>query len=291
MFIVLRWSSPSLALDLFKAAKALGMMDKGNVWITGDDITTLVDSTFTPSFISSYMQGIIGIRTYFNKSRKSFSDFHVQFQQRFKSEYNESGETDFEPGMYALRAYDAVHVIAHATDGDLNKSEGLVERIQSTNFHGLTGPVRFQKDGGLMNVKGSSVFQLINFVGQSYTTMGFWVKGFGFFEGELEMDQRGPVAYSLDPVYWPGRPKKVPGGWGKLKIGVPARTAFDQFVKVEYDDNGKVRNVTGFCIDVFLETLKWLEYDLSYEFVPFPGSYDDLVASVPKVNFSIQMVS
>ena len=286
VFIVVRWSSPSLALDLFKAATALGMMDKGNVWITGDDITNLVDSTFTPSFISSYMQGVIGIRTTFNKSRKSYSDFHVQFQQRFKSEYSESEETNFEPGMYALRAYDAVNVIAHVMNGDLNRSEGLLERIQSANFLGLTGPVRFRRDGGLTNVKGSSAFQLINFVGQSYKKMGFWVSGFGFFEGE-EMDQSGPVAHSLDPVYWPGRPKKAPGGWGKLKIGVPAKAAFDQFVKVEYDDNKKM-NVTGFCIDVFHETLKWLEYDLSYELFPFNGSYDDLVASVPKVKFSIQ---
>lgn len=59
VFIVLRWSSPSLALDLFKEAKALGMMDKGNVWITGDDITTLVDSAFTPSFVSSFKISIL----------------------------------------------------------------------------------------------------------------------------------------------------------------------------------------------------------------------------------------
>lgn len=64
VFIIVRWLSPSLAMELFKEAVALGMMAEGYVWIAGDDITTLLDSTFTPSFISSYMQGFIGTKTY-----------------------------------------------------------------------------------------------------------------------------------------------------------------------------------------------------------------------------------
>ena len=35
VFIIVRWSFPSLTTELFKKAGALGLMTKGHVWITG----------------------------------------------------------------------------------------------------------------------------------------------------------------------------------------------------------------------------------------------------------------
>lgn len=99
VFIIDRWSS-SLGV--------LGLMTKHQVWIAGDDIT--LDSTFTPSSLSSFMQGVIEIKTYLHESRKPYQDFSVKFQ----AEYGKRGETNFKPGMYERQAYDAVHVIAHA---------------------------------------------------------------------------------------------------------------------------------------------------------------------------------
>ncbi|KAG1358992.1 putative Glutamate receptor 3.1 [Cocos nucifera] len=94
------------------------------------------------------------------------------------------------------------------------------------------------------------------------------------------MVSRGKGVDALSPVYWPGGSERVPGGWGKLRIGVPAMPAFDEFVKVEYEGK-KVKEVTGFCIDVFSETLKRLSYELEYEFFPFNGTYDELVNQIP----------
>jgi ionotropic glutamate receptor len=51
VYIILR-SSEALAPILFEEAVSQGMMDKGYIWICGNDITTLLDSSFTPSFIS-----------------------------------------------------------------------------------------------------------------------------------------------------------------------------------------------------------------------------------------------
>ncbi|KAF5201855.1 Glutamate receptor 3.3 [Thalictrum thalictroides] len=65
-------------------------------------------------------------------------------------------------------------------------------------------------------------------------------------------------------------------------IGIPGKTQFEKFVKV--NDEDKVRNgeeePTGFCIDVFKKALPLLNYDLPHKFEPFKGLYDDLVDQV-----------
>ncbi|XP_064963800.1 glutamate receptor 2.7-like [Musa acuminata AAA Group] len=282
LFIVLR-SSPELAVHLFKEAKLLGMMAKGHVWIVNDDITALLDSTdLSSSFISSYMQGVIGISTYVNTTTSFFHDFSSEFQQRFDQEYGPKGK---QPGMHAVRAYDAVHVLAHAAAerAENRSSIALLEGVLLGNFSGLSGSISFTREGSLPeDGRRNSAFRVLNVVGRSYRELGFWSEGYGFFEEETEMGHGRPVVDVLRPVFWPGGTERTPGGWGMLRIGVPNHTTFDQFVKVEYDDStGKVKGITGFCIDVFREILKHLSYDLYYEFIPFAGSYDDLVNRVP----------
>lgn len=277
VYIILR-SSPSLAVHLFEEAKALGMMEKGHVWIANDDITTLLDSTFAPSFVSSNMQGVVGIMTYFTEASNPYQVFYAEFQRRFKADYGSKGD----PGKFAVRAYDAVHAIAHAAvETKTRRSNTLLEEgILSSNFIGLSGLIRFRSDGGLPEGKGYSAFRVVNVGGKSYRELGFWLEGFGFYKEEGEMVRRGQQVDALSPVYWPGGPERVPSGWGKLRIGVPARTAFDQFVLVEYEGK-RVKQVTGFCIDVFKETLKNLKYDIEYDFFPFDGTIDELVNKIP----------
>ncbi|KAG1330310.1 putative glutamate receptor 2.2 [Cocos nucifera] len=278
VYIIVRASS-LLAVHLFQEAKRLGMMAKGHVWITNDDITTLFDSALTPSFLSSYMQGVVGIKIYFNDTTDSYRDFDTKFRQRYESSYGKVGEKYVDPGVFALRAYDALRVIACATSETVKQRKTLLEGILSCKFTGLSGPISFGRDGSLAKGKGSPAFQVVNVVGKSYKELGFWVEGTGLFnEGEMGIGR--PVVDVLGPVYWPGGPWRVPGGWGRLMIGVPARTSFGQFVNVEYDETGNVTAVTGFCIDVFKETIGRLKYDLEYEFIPFHGTYDDLVSQV-----------
>lgn len=65
-----------------------------------------------------------------------------------------------------------------------------------------------------------------------------------------------------------------------LKIGVPARGAFNQFVRVTSDETQTTTYVTGFSVDVFEAVVKKLPYHLPYTLAPFYGSYDDLVQQV-----------
>ncbi|CAL9758411.1 unnamed protein product, partial [Musa acuminata subsp. burmannicoides] len=282
VFVLIR-SSLELTVELFEQANDMGMMAKDHVWIVNDDVTALLDSTLTPSFISSYMQGVIGISTYFNTTTSSYHAFSSDFRRRFKQEYELKGEHLFEPGRHAVGAYDAVHAIANAAAAIATKAEtGSVTTFQgilSTNFTGLSGFIEFTRDGLLPEWRGHSTFRVLNVVGKSYKDIGFWSEGHGFFENEADISRPGGVVDVLRPVFWPGGTDKIPGGWGKLKIGIPNVTSFDQFVKVEYDKDGKLQ-ATGFCMDVFREILKRLNYDLIYEFQAFSGPYDDLVNKV-----------
>ncbi|KAL2475274.1 Glutamate receptor 2.7 [Abeliophyllum distichum] len=72
-----------------------------------------------------------------------------------------------------------------------------------------------------------------------------------------------------------------------MKIGVPGNNSFPMFVKVEWDTKTNQKTYDGFCIDLFDEVLKVLEksYTLHYEFVPFNGSYSELVGNVSNKNF------
>ncbi|XP_071694527.1 glutamate receptor 2.9-like [Rutidosis leptorrhynchoides] len=87
------------------------------------------------------------------------------------------------------------------------------------------------------------------------------------------------------PNYWSGviplsshhPPEK---GHKLLKIGVPAKVVFNQFVNVIYDPNKNKTYVTGFLIKVLEAVMNQLPYALSYVIVPYKGTYDNLLAEV-----------
>ena len=73
---------------------------------------------------------------------------------------------------------------------------------------------------------------------------------------------------TFETVHWPG---KLLSGWtngnneGKtLRIGVPAKGAFTNFVNVTYDESKKETSITGFSIDVFKAAVERLPYPLQY---------------------------
>ncbi|KAM5566013.1 hypothetical protein ABKV19_019819 [Rosa sericea] len=68
----------------------------------------------------------------------------------------------------------------------------------------------------------------------------------------------------------------------KLRILVPVKHGFKEFVNVTHDPTMNRTNVTGYCIDVFHAVIEALPYDVPYEFFAFakPKSYDDLVNQV-----------
>ncbi|KAJ0018410.1 hypothetical protein Pint_10470 [Pistacia integerrima] len=52
------------------------------------------------------------------------------------------------------------------------------------------------------------------------------------------------------------------------------------FVKFDPAESSDEKRYSGFCIDLFREVLKHLDYTISCEFVPHNDSYDDLIMGV-----------
>ncbi|XP_074357247.1 glutamate receptor 2.5-like [Apium graveolens] len=279
VFIVLKLSV-TLAKHLFREAKRIGLMGGDSVWIITDSITSVLDSS-EPSFVSS-MEGAIGTKSYYSEETSRFMEFKGQFRETMKSDYPE--EDNMVPGVHALRAYDSIMAISQAvTTLGSNEKTTLLEEILSSDFRGLSGNIRF-RDGSLLD---TSYSRIINVVGNSYKKLGYWSSEDGFFKN-FDQVISTPSMRNLDSVVnWPGDVTRDPKGWTmpsdakRMRIGVPGRTQFQKFVKVEsVEENSKyVNKYSGFCIDVFYEVKNILEknYPLPYEFFPFNGSYDELL--------------
>ncbi|XP_062023537.1 glutamate receptor 2.7-like isoform X1 [Rosa rugosa] len=281
VFIVTQFSL-NTAVFLFEKAKERGMMGKGYVWIVTDEIASLLDSV--DSSIKYNMQGVIGIKTNFIETTHNFTKFKTRFRRLYGLQYPEEEENS-SPSIFALRTYDAMHAIALAMKNATSKH--LSQEIVSTEFQGLSGMMEF-KNGMLSQ---QPTFQIINVFGRSYSEIAFWSPSFGFSEDmnkHLDMKERTNHNYVqvLGPINWPGGLQAAPKGWTlvdgerPLKIGIPARGAFNQFVKVTYDQDKKQTHISGFSIDIFEAAVKNLPYQFSYVYVPFNGSYDELVEQV-----------
>lgn len=102
-----------LAIRLFEKANKMKMMENGYVWITTNSMTSLVHSI--DASIISYMQGVIGVRSYFPENEPHFQDLYFKFCKRFALKYPE--EKNHELGIFALQAYDALWSVS-SNDGE-----------------------------------------------------------------------------------------------------------------------------------------------------------------------------
>lgn len=268
-----------LALQLFEKAREMKMMEKDYVWITTDPITSLVHS-FNASTISS-MQGVIGVKSYFPESESTqFEGFHRRFRKRFSSEYPEEDNND--PGVFAAQAYDAARTVALAVTQSKHKGRHLLENILQSDFHGLSGRIRFTDQ----KLAPQHIFQITNVIGKSYRELGYWSDGLGFTHTIGGSDTSSSSMKDFGPVFWPGGPLYTPKGWiastssKPLRIGVPTGSTFKQYVKAEKDTLGNNYSFSGLAIDLFEETLIELPYHLPYDFFPFDGTYDSLVEQI-----------
>ncbi|CAI9782035.1 unnamed protein product [Fraxinus pennsylvanica] len=288
VFIVLQSSLP-LATHLLREAKENGLMGRDSVWILTDSISDLLDSV-DPSFISS-TQGAIGIKSYYSESNRHFLDLKDQFRKNFSWTYPD--EVNLDPGIHALKAYDSITAIAEAVKelgmNSTSRPKLLLNEIQSSNFIGLSGEIRFH--GGKLQRK--STFKIVNIVNTTYKELGIWSSKFGFSERSVEEKGSGVIGEFLSSVNWPGELDRVPKGWAMptaadpMKIGVPENhLPFTIWNKTSNESNDN--EFDGFCIKLFEEVVKELSkcYTLHYKFVPFNGSHNELVENVRNKKFA-----
>ncbi|KAL5803001.1 hypothetical protein ACOSQ4_031306 [Xanthoceras sorbifolium] len=264
-----------LSTKLFERATEMEMMQKDYVWIATDAFTNLVHSV-NASSISS-MQQIVGVKSYFPKNEPHFPYFFKRFRKRFFSEFPD--EDNHEPGIYAVQAYDAVWTVCQAMI-ESNYQEGkLLHTILGSKFQGLNGKIEFI-DRKLAPLR---TFQIINVVGKSYSTLGYWSDAFKFSKRVDGKVANNSSMKSLVPVLWPGFSLTTPRGWAipteahPLRIGVPNGSVFEEFLTVSRESGD---SFGGYVIDLFHLTVQNLPYFLPYKFFRFNDAYDDLVRQI-----------
>ncbi|KAK4427472.1 Glutamate receptor 2.7 [Sesamum alatum] len=298
---------PSLASRFFKMAKASGMMSEGNTWIIADALTSLLDSVDSETIEA--MQGVIGVKAYIPRSNE-LDNFTRRWRKRFHKENPEMDRTEL--NVFGLWAYDSITALALAIErsgmtsprfkkpasrgsltdlaaiGISSTGPSFVPLIRNFSSKGLSGDFSII-DGQLL----PSAFQIVNVIGKGEYIVGFWTKTYGISRKLKPDDDKAVYSTNKDrlgAILWPGQTAIVPKGWEmptsgkKLRVGVPVKSGFTEFVKIERDAETNAVIPTGFCIDVFKEVMQSLPYAVLYEFFPFEtpdgqsaGEYNDLV--------------
>nr|POE85280.1 glutamate receptor 2.1 [Quercus suber] len=249
------------------------------------------------------MQGVVGIRPYLPPS-KSLEDFERKWKRNLTSiKTKTKSTTSF--NLFGLCAYDTVWALAMAVekagivhssflkknDSDSNvdlAALGIFE--MGTRVHNTVLTTKFQGLSGNFHLVKAQLeppaFELFNIIGKTEIIIGCWTRQRGF---PKNLNDNGEVAYStskerLKPLIWPGYTTDQPT---KLRIGVPVKKSFEEFLKVEWDSPTDKPIISGFSIDVFLTVQHALPFPLPHEFIPYMnkdrqsnGTYDELLYQI-----------
>ncbi|KAG8372342.1 hypothetical protein BUALT_Bualt12G0056100 [Buddleja alternifolia] len=310
MRVFLVHMNPSLGYRLFTLAKGAGLMSEGYAWIITDSLSSFISSMDFDTRVS--MEGVLGLRPYVSRSKDLES-----FQERWKRNMilKNTSNSVMELNVYGLWAYDTVTALAIAaesivlgnstlvnvsrtTNGSDKKilkistfGPRLLEELSRTHFRGLSGD--FQLVDGKLK---PSTFEILNVIGTGEKTVGFWTPDRGIIR---EWSSIGETNYStstkqLRSITWPGDSITRPKGWaipatGNLRVGIPWKHGFTEFISMTTDPARKHINATGFSIDIFLATLEALPFPIDYEFIDyndtenFNWSYDDMLNKIPQM--------
>ncbi|GLT97553.1 hypothetical protein SLE2022_151110 [Rubroshorea leprosula] len=304
--------TPSLGSRLFLLAKEAGMISEGYAWIITDGISNMLDSV-EENVINS-MEGVLGIRPYVPPSRRL-----KNFKLRWKSMASQSKNAT-KLNLLGLLAYDTVWALAMAAEGiglgevspDVFKQNSsrnaahlsglkvsdtglsLRDMLLNTKFKGLSG------DFSLVNGQlKSTTFEIINIVRKQARVIGYWTSEKGLSHSQ----KSSKVAYTtsmdeLIPPVWPGGTKSIPKGWvmpvtgKKMKIGVPIRAGFTEYLRMEDDPYTNEPIISGFSYDVFLAVLHELPFAIPHQLIPFNidsqnsfKTYDNLLYQIKLQKF------
>ncbi|KAK4435709.1 Glutamate receptor 2.8 [Sesamum alatum] len=302
-----------LASLLFTKAKQLGMMSQDYAWIVTDGITTEL-SLMDPSVIES-MLGVIGVRPYIPKTKELDN-----FATRYKRTVQRNNPKSPDLNIFRLWAYDSAIALAMAAEkarlrnpkyryanisrnstdlegfGVSDAGPRLIQALTSTTFQGLAGDFQLV-DGQLQ----APPFEIVNMVGPGARVIGYWTKDSGIVR-ELNLTSADTNKYStsksnLGSIIWPGDALSPPKGWviptngKKLRVGVPIKEGFTEFVRVTWNSDNSTE-VEGYCIDVFDAVMAALPYGVPYEYIPFAtpdhkmaGDYNDFTYQVYLGNY------
>ncbi|KAK4268532.1 hypothetical protein QN277_025179 [Acacia crassicarpa] len=257
---------------LLQPAKKAGMMSEGHAWILTQGLSPVLDPKAKDTKEKGYMDGALGVRP----------SLDVSLERTLMDEHNVN------PSLYGLWAYDTVKALANAVQNSGsfdskesraqlgNKTSGpellkaiLLKAILETDYEGVSGNFSLRQEQ-----LEPSQFVVYNMKGQRENIIGYWRPETGLFQN-YSVDGKPDGKYKLRDPVWPGNTTERPP---KLKVGVPTKTHFSEFVNVTTVEGQKILP-TGFAVEVFQEVVDALPFPLPYEFVPVDNDngYDDLL--------------
>ncbi|KAK4483446.1 hypothetical protein RD792_010633 [Penstemon davidsonii] len=301
--------SQSLGTRLFKKSKELGMMSNGYAWIVTSGLTDLFYSIDFDSVEA--MQGVLGVKPLIPKSRE-LEKFASKWIQEFLQTNQDMKMA--ETSIFGLWAYDTLWALAMAAERVGNSAPNvhknnvdsedlfalrisetgpeLLKALLKTKFTGLAG--KFNLVNGQLE---HTPYQIVNMVGTIEREVGTWTPSGGISK-YLPLNIISSYSTSKEnfrTIIWPGYTTIAPRGWEipvsgkKLRIGVPQKPGFNEFLKVQIDPRTNVVEVSGYSKEVFDSVMAALPYAIPYEYTTYPffdpngskvGSYDDLVYKV-----------
>ncbi|ESQ51409.1 hypothetical protein EUTSA_v10016194mg [Eutrema salsugineum] len=293
----------SLGFRVLQKAREIQMMEEGYVWLLSNGMTHMMRHNGRSL---ETMQGLLGVRSHVPES-KELEDFRLRWKRKFEKENPSMGD-DVELNVFALWAYDSVTALALAVEetdtknlrydkasaslnnktdlGTLDVSRygpSLLEALSNVRFKGLAGEFKL-----IARELESSTFDIINVIGKKEKVIGSWTTR----NGLVDLNSKKMTSFTterFEPMIWPGPSKVVPKGWQiptdgkKIKVGVPVKRGFFNFVKVKTDPISNVITATGYAIDIFEAALKKLPYSVIPQYYPFESpddKYNDLVYQV-----------
>ncbi|TVU28854.1 hypothetical protein EJB05_20389, partial [Eragrostis curvula] len=300
--------NPLLAARFFRRARRAGMMSNDYAWIATDGVGSFVEGLVRDDVDA--MEGVVSLRPYVEMTEQ-VKNFSARFRARLRREYpNADDVVHHDPTATMLWAYDTAWAIVAAVEAagisgpafqrpqgnvaptDLARlgvsatGAALLDAVRATSFRGLAG--NFTLVDGQLQLP---AYEIVNIVGRGARTVGFWTAENGVSQA---LDASG--AQGLKQILWPGDSLSSPKGWvvspngRQLRVYVPMKNGFKQFVDVSNDSSTGRINVTGYCIEVFDAVMRDMPYPVSYQYVPYnesSESYENIVTQVVNKNADI----
>ncbi|XP_075519189.1 glutamate receptor 2.8-like [Primulina tabacum] len=305
-------ASQFLGTRLFLKLRELGMISAGYAWIVTSGLTELFH--MMDSEIVESMQGFLGVKPLVPKSKELRS-----FSGRWIRTFGENSDLKVtETSIFGLWAYDTLWALAMAAEsvGSIkpnlvkNKNSGnyanpfavdssdtgpkLREVLLETRFTGLAGEFKLVK-GQLEQTS----YQIVNFDGNHERQVATWRPYVeNHTKGNLnKTNSNFSSKVKFRSIIWPGDLTVAPKGWqmpvsGKhLRVGVPLKPGFNEFLKLEFNPTTDAVQVRGYHKHVFESVMAALPYAIILEYVPYrffnangsaAGNYNDLVYQVSK---------
>ncbi|GLJ39324.1 hypothetical protein SUGI_0802600 [Cryptomeria japonica] len=264
-------TSVDVALKMFTIAQELGMMSETYAWVVTDSIASSFDSLSSSSIQT--LQGIVGVRSV---ATSQFTELQKRLGLMF---------ADDDISRIGVQAYTSLKLVASAVSAlrseDVKIGYDRQIPMNDTDFPAsmmvLTGGemlrqkiIDFSESGAATDDLKTLEYEIINVVGKSYNTVGYWRKDTGRLQSARKEEDK------VGTIIWPGDNPKNPNGYRQLKIAKIAGKRASNFSEF-------IGRLSGYTDDTFKAAVDSLPYNLPFLYEEFDkgnsnlSNYDALV--------------